>query len=401
MSSLNDVTTIPDQTAYRVKKRVTKDKDRERGAEVGLTAAAGAALASVLGMGAIKQDRQGKIKIKQEPVKKMKIAREFKKIAESDFYDNPDTPLPESTRKQAEKARKARNAISEYKKEAIRQRGWQMAEEMPQGVDVIGGEVNGMFVKEAKPDSVWRKDLHPKTKRRLLMNRGGFRGEPSADTRKRIMNRIIMQEQLGSMGTDTYFYRRKKGSPITMAQELITPAKDRVFKYDEIPFDMDRIDVLRRDRSRLIKGAERRGIVPDDIHYSNFGYDEAGNPKIMDLGHSATSDYEKLVRQSKFRKALNSTKNVMSPKNKRLYIKMAKQAAKRLPMIGAIASGVGIATAPNVAEAATDFAIDAGSMGLLSPESIGGGDLPPEVARKQKRYNELMMLEKMKKERKR
>lgn len=127
-----------------------------------------------------------------------------------------------------------------------------------------------------------------------------------------------------------------------MAQEIITPSTQYEVPSKRIKYLEDSVDVKYRDRNALIKAAIKKGIIPKDIHFDNFGYDDKGKPKIMDLGHSASSDYEKLVSQSKFRKALNSTKNVMSPKNKRLYIKMAKQLAKRLPAIGYIL-GIGSA----------------------------------------------------------
>lgn len=356
--------TIPEQTAYRVKKRVSKQKDKEKSAEVGLTAATLTGLAAKAGMQVVRDSRKP---VKKVIAKKLKKAKEFKKQAESDFYDNPDVELPEETKKRVKGAKKARKAIMGYKLERIQKKKdinannikytpdnpaltkknnmWDMKDqvrEMPAGVDIIGQESGGMFVKEAKPDSKYAKDISPLERKKLHMNRGGIRQEPISETRKRIMNRIIMQEQLGDKGTDTYFYRKKKGSPITMAQEIITPSTQYEVPSKRIKYLEDSVDVKYRDRNALIKAAIKKGIIPKDIHFDNFGYDDKGKPKIMDLGHSASSDYEKLVSQSKFRKALNSTKNVMSPKNKRLYIKMAKQLAKRLPAIGYIL-GIGSA----------------------------------------------------------
>jgi hypothetical protein len=413
MSSTNDLTTIPDDTAYRVKKRVSKEKDKQRNTEVALTAAAATALASAVGMTAARKLKG----TRKAPDIQLEKAKKMSRI--SRLLDDPDVPLPRDLEEQYSKSRKARNAISGYKKDRIKllrsaeksaevyghdygmtpnqakkyYTGSKLERKTKQGVDAMGHISEGMFVKEAKPDSIYRGDVSPSYRKRNQMVRK--KSNPISKTRKNMMNRVILQEGLGDLGADTFFYRKKKGSPVTIAQELLSVGLQGD-NYLE-----SKINFL-KDREELRKKADKLGIDLRDLHDDNIGYTPAGKAKVVDVGHSRfKADYEGMVTNKKLKKAVEKTKNVMSPMNKRLYIKKAKQFAKRLPMIGGLITAGGILTAPNKAEAAIEEGIDTASMGLLTPDTNVGGDLPPEVLRKQQAHNRLMQLEQLKQNRKR
>ena len=393
VSSTNDVTKVSASSAIESLNR----KDKEKKIEVGLTAAVGAGVATVAGMEAAKRTKK--------PKKSLSIKKAIAEKKLSKLLDDPDIPLTPELQKQYEGAKKSRKAIMKYKLNRIddnrtvdrmnKIRGkWKPGKVtkgnsvpyMAQGIDVIGEEAGGMFVKEAKPDSIYKKDMTPKNRKRYGMARGGYRGEPIKDSRKRIINRILMQESLGDAGVDTHFYRKGKGKPVTMAQELLS-----VPKSDTAPTPK-----MYQDRNRVMGAMRDKGLIPEDMHFGNIGYDVQGNPKPIDLGHSAAGDYERFTGEKKLRKALD-TKNVASKTNKRLYSKMAKKAAKRLPSVlgplGWLATAAGIAMAPNKAEAALLAGIDAGSAGVMAPSDIGGGDLPPQELAKRKAYNAKMRLQ--------
>ena len=244
------------------------------------------------------------------------------------------------------------------------------------------------FVKEAKPDSIYKKDLSPYMRKKHHFAGGGYHGTSKKVIRENMVNRVLMQSMLGDSGTETYFYRKKPGSPVTTSQQLLSTIPD-----ENILFPTPKI---LQDRELVIRNMYDNNILPRDMHPGNIGYDLVGRPKPLDLGHSKVRGYEKFIKSKEVKKALEA-KNVMSNTNKRLYMKMAKRHAMKLP---GILAALGIAAAPNPAEAAVDFGIDMASGGLLTPGELGKGTLPPEELAKRKTHNAKIRLQKLKEQQK-
>jgi len=315
----------------------------------------------------------------------LEVAKQ-KKVLRSAMLDDPDVPLSPELEKQYEGARKSRQAISEYKKKRLKFRNYgylnkkyadfEKARTMPQGIDMIGEKAGGKFVKEAKPDSIYSKGMTTKERKALQMQRGGYFKMPAKDIRKRIMNRALLQSQLGDAGVDTYFYRKRKGAPITMAQEILKPIDKAQYKM--VDGKITKLDHKMAAQEMMME-MRQKGVIPQDMHAGNIGIDAKGRAKPIDLGHSMSGDYEYMLRKPEIRKAIES-RNVMSKTNRRLYMKKAKQWAKRLPMIAPLIGAGMFATAPNKAKATEDIVTDTLTAGT-GVDTLASG-MPPHIEKK-------------------
>lgn len=314
-----------------------------------------------------------KILKKKKPENKGLKAIKSNRQAMAKLLDDPDTPLTPELRKQYEGAVKSRKSIMEYKLKANKAKRTPILN-YNMGVDMIGRKAGDRFVKETRADSVLKKYAKGKIKKQFK------RLAPVAEDRKRVINRVLMQNQLEDLGTDTYFYRKRKGAPVTLSQEVVKPMANM---HWQDPYYRPTSEI--KDKIKL--AAKKKGVRLMDMHDYNIGVDKDGKVKILDTGHSIIDDYEKTLTKPKLRKALQS-RNVVSPQNKRLYQKMAKKWAKRLPMIGYGLTGLGVLLSSDRASAAEQALSDIATAGLI--DNVGRAEITPEEVYRiemQKRMN--------------
>jgi len=330
---------VTHQRMKRKSESIAKEGSGEVTPSRGLEVAAGLALGVSAG-------KYGAKKLKD----KMLRSR-LQKGKRLEFADRPLKPLE---RYEAEKVGQARKSIRKFK-QSMRLKDDFDLKSMPQGVDMLGEPHEGRFVKAAKQDIPQRTKLSANQRRLHGFNRP--KGMPIKETRRRVMNRVFLQEALGDMGADSYFHRKKKGAPVTLSQEMVgdlgklsPEAREKAYKQMQ---DMHQRGVA-------------KGVILKDVHMGNLGANAAG-------GHSVASDLERITGDPKIRKAVK-LKDVMSTRNKKLTMKYAKEKGakfakglkgaglKVLPWMGPIAAA--LAYKAGDAEAAFEIMDPSGSEGL-------------------------------------
>lgn len=319
------------------------------------------------------------------------------------FKYNDKKPLTKSQIARVKSSLKAREALKKYKQQAtgVGEGVTTLAyDEYRMGDELVGKKIGDKFVKEAKRDSVLKKQLDPKSKKRLgftkrKMGRGvNEKYEGVEKIRRDMKDRVLNHELAGGISPDTDYAqftnvqgKRKPSAPVTIIQDYIESAT---------PAGGDYARKKAASELALSRGLELLDANPANIIIKNPANDGwlpgIKNPQIIDLGYTRTSPTSVT---KKLNKNSLEDRNVVSPRNRRLTMRYAKQKGRnfskfagkigrKLPILAGLMGVYDLIDNP--AQAAYDTVT--GTIGGV--EGLGG-DLPPEEVEKRKKVNAMLM----------